>query len=118
MERQGSFEKALEHHCLAVAIKQQIAAENPAVPSCRAELGRAHKTLASVLHCLKNDTEAEKHYRLSLTIAQKLADDFADVIAYRHDVAASMGLGNMFQVRGRMVELRNSTAAVWRSNRS
>jgi tetratricopeptide (TPR) repeat protein len=67
----------------ALAIRQKLADEHPAVTEFRDHLAGSHYYLGWVFHQTGKATEAEAEYRKALAIRQKLADDDPAVTEFR-----------------------------------
>ena len=75
-EAEAEFRKAL-------AIRQKLADDNPAVTDFRSRLADSHINLGILLSETGKPAEAEAEYRKALAIRQKLADDNPSVIDFR-----------------------------------
>ena len=86
--------EAEQHYRQAVAIREKLAADFPAVPKYRQELASSHNNLGHLLAGLGKGPEAEQSHRQAVAIGESLAADFPAVPQYRQELAKSHnGLG-------------------------
>jgi tetratricopeptide (TPR) repeat protein len=84
------------------------AADFPAAPGYRRDLGRAHASLASVLTQIVKPDEAKDEYLRAIAIAEQLAADFPDVPEYAVELGADYGtLGSRIKEAGAPAEALN-----------
>jgi tetratricopeptide (TPR) repeat protein len=85
-----------------VNLRQQLAADFPAVPEYRQQLATSHQNLGALLQVTGPAQEAERAWRDVLKLQQQLAADFPTVPDYRQQLAASHNsLGALLHVTGR-----------------
>ena len=103
----------------ALAIRQKLADDNPAVTSFRSDLAASHNNLGILLADTGRPAEAEAEYRKSLAIRQKLADDNPSNTAFGNRLALGhYNLGTLLREQTGPRRRRPSTARPWRSRRS
>ena len=81
-EAEGQYREAL-------AIREKLAADFPAVTDYRKDLAGSHHNLGLLLAGLGKGPEAEQQYRKALAIKEKLAAEFPVDPEYRNDLALS-----------------------------
>ena len=95
-ESEAEFRKAL-------AIRQKLADDDPAVTEFRRLLAQTHKNLGILLEEEGNLPEAEAEHQKALTIRQKLADDNPGIFPIQRDLARSLDdIGCKLAQAGRM----------------
>ncbi len=85
----GKRPEADEQHRKALAVREKLVADFPAVPVYRRELAQSHNNLGLLLAELGKGPEAEEHVRRAQAIQEKLVADFPAVPRYRQDLALS-----------------------------
>ena len=103
----------------ALAIREKLAADNPAVTEFRSDLADSHNNLGILLSETGRPTEAEAEHREALAIQEKLAADNPAVTdsaaTWRSATSTSASCCRRLASRRRR---RPSTARRWRSERS
>ena len=89
LEETGKPAEAEAEYRKALAIRQKLADDNPAVTEFRSRLADSHNNLGVLLRETGKPAEAEAEYRKALAIQQKLADDNPAVTEFRSDLAVS-----------------------------
>lgn len=115
LQGQVANRKMEEHHCRqALEINETLTTDFPAVPEFWDTLADSHASLAVVLAGsansdgirtadLNSQAEAEKHYRKSLAIRERLAGDYPKRPGFRVNLAAAHGnLANVLFSFGRV----------------
>jgi tetratricopeptide (TPR) repeat protein len=101
----GNRPEAEEQFRKALAIREKLAADFPAVPVYRLHLAGSHSNLGTLLREVGKRPEAEEQFRKALAIQEKLAADFTAVPAYRFELAATHNnLGNLLWNLGKRPE--------------
>jgi hypothetical protein len=96
---------AEKEHRLALAIREKLAADFPAVPEYRKELAITHHSLGIVLYAQPKLAEAVEQHRQEVAIWEKLAADFPAVPEYREGLArAHHMLGISLAAQGEWAE--------------
>ena len=67
----------------AIALRQKLADDYPAVTEFRSDLARSHNNLGVLLNETGRQSEAEAEYRKAIALHQKLADDNPAVTEFR-----------------------------------
>ena len=78
--------EAADEYRTALAIRQKLADDNPAVSEFRNALAASHNNLGIVLWQTGRPKEAEAEYRTALAIREKLADDNPAVSEFRNQL--------------------------------
>jgi tetratricopeptide (TPR) repeat protein len=85
----------------ALAVREQLAADYPAVPQYRQDLAHSHNNLGGLLRDLGQRAEAEAAFRRALSLQEQLAADFPAVVQYRLDLAGGqVNLGHVLKDDG------------------
>ena len=71
----------------AIALRQKLADDYPAVTEFRSDLASSHNNLGMLLSDTGRPSEAEAEYRKAIALMQKLADDNPAVTEFRLDLA-------------------------------
>jgi tetratricopeptide (TPR) repeat protein len=101
LNRLGQRSEAEAAHRRALALREKLAVDFPAVPSYRGDLAGSYSHLGVLLHDLGRRTEAETAYRHALAIEEKLAADFPAAPDYRLSLAETyVDLANLLRNRG------------------
>jgi serine/threonine protein kinase len=103
--RAGRLSDAEAECRTALAIRQKLVDDNPAVTEFRSSLAQSHFGLGSALIFTGRLSEAEAEYGTALAIRQKLADDNPAVAQFDMDLAATHhNLGILLPARGKSSE--------------
>jgi tetratricopeptide (TPR) repeat protein len=87
----GKPAEALKEFHKSLAIRQQLADANVAVPAFQYDLAQSHRSLAYVLIAIGQPAEALEANRKALPIFQKLVDNLPAVTNYRYNLAVNYG---------------------------
>src|SRR5262249_45899265 len=79
----GKWPQAEDQLCKALGIREQLAADFPAVPAYRQELAGSHSNLGLLLRGLRKGPQAEEQHDKALLIQEKLAADFPAMLQYQ-----------------------------------
>ena len=105
----GQPAEALESYRRALAIRQKLADDNPAVTEFRSRLANSHNNIGWLQSQTGQPAEALESYRLALAIQQKLADDNPAVTEFRSSLANShQGIGHLQSQTGQPAEALES----------
>jgi serine/threonine-protein kinase len=98
-------EAALTAYKAALAIRQKLYDDKPAVTSFRSDLAMGHHNMGRLLLLTDKWSEAATEYRKALVINQKLVEDNSAVTTFRSDLAWSHhGLGEALWNLGKRPE--------------
>jgi tetratricopeptide (TPR) repeat protein len=101
----GQWKEAETAYRAALAIKEKVTADFPAVPAYRQDLARTHSNLGVLLHFLDKPKEAEKAFRAALALQEKLTADFPAVPVYQVEwTGTCLNLGNLIRIDGKPAE--------------
>jgi tetratricopeptide (TPR) repeat protein len=101
----GQRAEAEAEYRKALALKEKLAADFPAVPVHRRDLAVTHNNLGALLRNQGKRAEAEAEYRGALALYERLAADFPAVPVHRGRLALiHNNLGNMLSDRGKGTE--------------
>jgi tetratricopeptide (TPR) repeat protein len=101
----GRREEAGAKYEQALAIREKLAHDFPAVAGYRRELSRSHNSLGVALVDLGRRMEAENHYRQALVIQDRLVDEFPTAPDYRKELAwTHNNLGGLLASMGKWSE--------------
>ena len=101
----GKRTEAEEQFRQALATREKLAADFPAAPASRQEVGSSHHNLGRLLNEMRKGSQAVEQYRQALAIFEKLAADFPAVSKYRRELATSQNnLARLLDDLGRLAE--------------
>jgi serine/threonine protein kinase/tetratricopeptide (TPR) repeat protein len=101
----GLGEQAIDGYREAIALREKLVADFPAMPQHRRMLAQSHNNLGVVLQDLGRHAEAEAAYGRALTLRDELATEFPTEPEYRADLALSHNnLGSVLRRLGRHAE--------------
>jgi serine/threonine-protein kinase len=96
---------AVAVHRRALAIREKLCRDFPAVPACRQDLASSYNNLGNLLKARGREEEAEGAYLKAVAIQEKLAKDIPSVPLYQQDLARGLNnLGVILGDRGRLKE--------------
>jgi tetratricopeptide (TPR) repeat protein len=75
LEDLGKPDQAETEHRAALAIREKLVVDSPAVPIYRHDLATSHQNLGAVLRQVGKPDQSETQYRAAIAIRQKLATD-------------------------------------------
>jgi serine/threonine-protein kinase len=95
----------------AVAVREKLVAENPAVPAYRSDLARGQFNLGVLYNGRGRWAEAEAAFRTALGLREQLATEYPDEPKFRGELAATHdALGAVLSMLGKLAE---AEAAHW-----
>jgi serine/threonine-protein kinase len=98
----GDKAAALAIHQKALAARQELVDENPAVAEFRSNLADSHNELGVLFEETGKPAEAEAEYRKALAIKRKLADENPAVTEFRRRLGNSLAnLGDLLRQMGK-----------------
>ena len=117
----GKPSEAEAEYRKALAIRQKLADDNPAVTEFRSSLAASHNNLGMRAVGSGKPSEAEAEYRTALAIQQKLADDNPAVTDFRSDLAMqpqqprrpAVGYGQVIGSGGRVPQGAGDPSRSW-----
>src|SRR5207249_2219934 len=94
-------------HRDATILHKQLAAEFPAVPEYRQELGRSQDNLGNLLSSMGRFKDAEDAYRDALLVRKQLTDESPNIPDYHGQLARTMsGLARISRAQRNLLEAR------------
>jgi eukaryotic-like serine/threonine-protein kinase len=101
----GSVPDAIRSHAEALAIREQLARDHPAVVEYQSDLAMSHVEIGYLLGATGHGSEALESYRKALAIRERLASNHPAVTRYQQDLADSHNrIGATLFARGRTGE--------------
>jgi tetratricopeptide (TPR) repeat protein len=101
----GKPPEALEAFRKALAIQQQLADANPAIPAYQSDLALSHNNIGTVLLRSGKPEKAVAEWRQALAINQKLADAHPAVADFQSAVAGTRNnIGDLLSQTGKLAE--------------